>query len=191
MKRYVLIGVSLFIAWYLFNTFRIHQYSKKYFEEASDVAIVLGAGTHEGTLSPVFRERANHAIRLYEAGKVQCIIFTGGYGRGQSMSDSKAAKLYAIEHGVPSSRVYIEEKSEITFENLKNAKELMDSHHLETALIVSDPLHMKRAMRICEGHGINGKPSPTLTSMYRSWDSKFEALAYESFYYNLNLIFRH
>ncbi|GAA0194990.1 YdcF family protein [Fulvivirga kasyanovii] len=191
MKKYLIIGISLFVTWYLFNTYRIYLYSTKYYDQKSDVAIVLGAGTNEGKLSPVFKERVNHAINLYQQGIVDHIIFTGGFGEGQSMSDSKAAMLYAVEEGVPEAKMFIEEKSCITFENLKNAKILMDNHGMKTALIVSDPLHMKRAMRISDSHGINGKPSPTPTSMYRSWDAKLDALVYESFYYNLNLLFRH
>ncbi|MDW7693984.1 hypothetical protein R9C00_04440 [Flammeovirgaceae bacterium SG7u.111] len=64
----------------------------------------------------------------------------------------------------------------------------MDSLQLKSALIVSDPLHMKRAMEISRTIGVNGKSSPTQTSMYRSWSTKFSLLLYESFFYNIGLL---
>ena len=44
----------------------------------SDVVIVLGAATYPNDVSPVYRERLNHAIDLYRQGYVEKIIVTGG-----------------------------------------------------------------------------------------------------------------
>ena len=111
-------------------------------KQQSDAIIVLGASSWNGQVSPVFRERINHGILLYESGYADCIIFTGGYGEGSSVSESGAAKIYALSQGVPEEDIYIEEKSRITEGNMKYAKEIMDENSLETAIIVSDPLHM-------------------------------------------------
>lgn len=43
-----------------------------------------------------------------------------------------------------------EEASTITQENLENAKIIMDENAYEKAIIVSAPLHMKRAMLLAE-----------------------------------------
>ena len=43
----------------------------------ADCAIVLGAGTWEGEVSPVFEERLRHAVKLYREGTVPKIILTG------------------------------------------------------------------------------------------------------------------
>ena len=56
---------------------------------------------------------------------------------------------------------------------------------------MSDPLHMKRAMALCEKNGINGLPSPTQTSMYQTLNSKASSLLYESFFYMAELVFGH
>lgn len=178
---FLLIGFSYF----LINSFRIYIYSTNYTEEYSDVAIVLGAGTSNGKISPVFRERVNHGIYLIKNERAKYLILTGGIGSDQSVADSEVAKKYAINLGVSKSQILIESKSNYTIENLIHAKQLMNSVDAETALIVSDPLHMKRAMLLCGELNINASSSPTQTSMYRTYNSKSRSLFYETFYFTI------
>ena len=53
----------------------------------------------------------------------------------------------------------------------------------ETAIIVSDPLHMKRAMLLAEDAGIKAYSSPTPSTRYVSLRTKIPFLARETFYY--------
>lgn len=161
----------------------IWNYGKKDEKSPSDVAIVLGAAVWDGEVSPVYRERINHAITLYEDGFVDYIILTGGFGEGSYKSDSQVAKEYALSQGVPEERILTEEKSTITEENLEFSKEIMVENNLETAIIVSDPLHMKRAMLMAEDYNINALSSPTTTSMYKSLKTKIPFLLREEFFY--------
>jgi uncharacterized SAM-binding protein YcdF (DUF218 family) len=149
----------------------------------ADVAIVLGAAISDGEVSPVYRERINHAINLYEEGTVDYIILTGGFGDGSFKSDSQVAKEYALSQGIPEESILIEEKSNITEENLEFSKEIMDENNLKTAIIVSDPLHMKRSMLMAEDYNINALSSPTTTSMYKSLKTKIPFLLREEFFY--------
>jgi len=133
-----------------------------------DAAIVLGAAITDGEVSPEYRERINHCIWLYGNGYVDYLIMTGGVGERNDTSDAYAAKQYAIKQGVPEYVIFIEEKSTITEENLEFAKKIMETHSMNTAIIVSDPLHMKRAMQMANDYGITAYSSPTPTTMYRS-----------------------
>ena len=72
-----------------------------------------------------------------------------------------------------------EDQSTVTLENLINAKKIMDVEHYKTALIVSDPLHMKRAMLQAKDAGITAYTSPTQSSRYRTRDTKFKFLKRE------------
>ena len=146
----------------------------------ADCAIILGAGMGEYGPSPVFRERINHGIELYRAGQVRYLIFTGGIGEGTALSDAEVAKQYAREWGVPEDAILIEKQSRYTHENLQYAKALMDENGLQTALIVSDPLHMKRAMLVAEDVGIECYSSPTPTSKYQSVETKADFLFRET-----------
>lgn len=181
--------VLLFIVfWVIFASVSIVDYGKADEKAPSDAAIVLGAGTWEGQVSPVYRERINHGIWLYENGYVDYLILTGGFGDGSSISDAQAAKQYALSKAVPERAILIEESSTITEENLENAKAIMDEAGLETAIIVSDPLHMKRAMLMAGDYGIHACASPTPTTMYRSLKTQLPFLAREVFFYTGYLI---
>jgi len=131
----------------------------------------------------VYRERINHGIWLYENGYVDYLILTGGVGEGNEKSDAYVAKQYAIEKGVPEQAILIEEQSTITEENLEYAKTIMDAHAMGTAIIISDPLHMKRAMLMANDYGITAYSSPTPTSMYRSAKTQLPFLGREVFFY--------
>lgn len=184
-KRKYIVLIGLIIGYLTLNSIRIYNYSFEYNENKSDVAIVLGAGTNDGKLSPVFRERINHSILLYNKNAVDRIIFTGGFGKGQEQSDSKTAKYYAVEKGIPENMIIIEEKSNYTSENLEQSRLIMDSLGFKSALLVSDPLHMKRAIKLAKNYGIDCKSSPTQSTMYKSTYPKAKQLLYETFYFSL------
>ncbi|MFY3791805.1 YdcF family protein [Ureibacillus sp. MALMAid1270] len=86
-------AVFLFI---IYSAYSIWSFSNKNQLVKTDAAIVLGAATWEGEPSPVFRERINHAIWLYENGYVEKIILTGGKGEGEQFAESEVAREYAI-----------------------------------------------------------------------------------------------
>lgn len=176
----ILILLGLYV---IYTTYSIISYSQVDDKRRCDVAMVLGAATWDNEPSPVFRERINHGIWLYQNGYVNTLIFTGGKGEGKRFSESGIAKIYAIEQGVKEEDILIEEASSITQENIANGASLMQEHRLHGAIIVSDPLHMKRAMLMARDVGIDAYPSPTPTTRYRFIKSKLFFLGREVFYY--------
>lgn len=178
---FIILCIVVFLL--IYTAISIVDYGKIDEKVSSDVAIVLGAGTSEGKVSPVYRERINHGIWLYENGYVDYLIFTGGIGKDNSLSDAYIAKQYAVAQNVPDEVIFIEEKSTITEENLQYSKCIMDNNDLNTAIIVSDPLHMKRAMLMAKDYGIKAYSSPTSTTMYKSLKTQIPFLAREEFFY--------
>lgn len=144
---------------------------------------MLGAAVWQERPSPVFAERLNHAIWLLQQQRVDYLILTGGRGEGDTQAEAEVARRYALQAGVPGERILTESVSTITAENLSEACGLMRQHGLQSAFIVSDPLHMQRAMLLARDIGIRAHAAPTPTSRYRSWKSKGPSLAYETFFY--------
>jgi len=162
---------------------RIYTYGNTRSDASADAAIVLGAAVWSSGVSPVFRERINHGIDLYRTGKVRKLIFTGGQGNAGEPTESSAARDYAIQSGVPAQDILIEEKSHTTYENILYAKQVADSEHIKRVLIVSDPLHMKRAVLMAQDVGLIAEPSPTPSTRYQGLKSRFGLLAHETYYY--------
>ena len=162
---------------------RIYSFRNASSGASADAAVVLGAAVWTSQVSPVFRERINHGIDLYRAGKVRKLIFTGGQGNPGEPTESSAARQYALHKGIPADDILIEEKSHTTYENILYAKQLADSHGIKKVLIVSDPLHMKRAVAMATDVGLVAEPSPTPSTRYQGVRSQLTLLAHETYYY--------
>jgi uncharacterized SAM-binding protein YcdF (DUF218 family) len=167
---------------------RIVEAGRRTTSGKADVAIVLGAAVYPSGPSPVFEERIKHAIDLYRAGKVRTLLFTGGYGQSAELAESTVAKRYAVNRGVPPEAILIETKSRTTRENLLQAGRLMRKNGFSEAMVVSDPLHLKRALKMAGDLGINASAAPTPTSRYRSWQAKGGFLLRELYFYNHYLL---
>lgn len=167
----------------LFCAFSIVRYAGKDEAAPADCIIVLGAGTDGKIPNPVFRERLNHAVTLYREGYADTIILTGGYSPGNDRSDAAIAGAWLEAQGIPAEAILLEERSTITQENLEFAKEIMKKENLSTAILVSDPLHMKRSMMMAKNYKIEAFSSPTPTTRYQTTRTKLPFLARETFFY--------
>ena len=147
---------------------------------AADCVIVLGAGTWAGEVSPVFAERLRHAADLYRSGYAPKIILTGGLDPRNTITDAEAARRWLVREGIPGEDIRMEEKSRYTHENFVFAKEIMDREGWRDTLVVSDPLHMKRAMLCASDFGVPAYASPTPTTMYRSTRARAKFLVRET-----------
>jgi uncharacterized SAM-binding protein YcdF (DUF218 family) len=167
----------------LYTAVTIYKFGNRSSELNADAAVVLGAAVWGNQVSPVFRERINHAINLYHQGRIRKLIFTGGQGNRNEPTEAVAARNYALQNGIPLNDVLIEQQSHTTYENMVYAKQLADQHGLKTMLIVSDPLHMKRAITMAHDVGLEAYPSPTPTTKYQSMKKQFSELSRETLYY--------
>ena len=176
--------IVILTAYIVSNAVSILIYSKTDEKCSADTAIILGAGTNNNDVTPVFLERINHGIWLYQNGYIDKIILTGGYSdnKNNDYSDSFIAKLYLLSQDIPAEDIFVEEDSSITQENIANAKNIMNDNSYNSAILVSDPLHMKRAMLMAKDYGITAYSSPTPTTMYKSFKTRFLFLARELFF---------
>lgn len=173
----VLAGTIFYTAWSIVSFSFQNEVIK------TDAAVVLGAAVIDDKPSPVLKERINHAVLLYRKEMVEKIIFTGGKSKEDSLAESEAAKQYTLSKGVNEEDIFIEMHSAITEENLQQAKKIGEKQQFLTYTIVSDPLHMKRAMVMAHDFGMDAYSSPTGTSAYQSWKTKLPFLAREVFFY--------
>ena len=148
-------------------------------KEHGDTAIVLGAAVIGAVPSPVFAARIDHAVDLYRAGRVKRILLTGGRSPEDYLSEAAAGAAYAERRGVPLVAILIEDQSRTTFQNLENAAKVLGQSRRLPVLIVSDPLHMRRALAMAADAGLNPQAAPTPNSRYRSLGTRLPFLARE------------
>jgi uncharacterized SAM-binding protein YcdF (DUF218 family) len=190
-KNIILFIFASIIILIILNAFNIYLFSHSNEIINADAAVILGAAVWNDKPSPVFRERINHGIWLYKNGYVKYLIFTGGNDKNSFVSEASVAKDYAIKNSIPSDKILIEEYSRITFENLIYAKEIIEQYNFNEIIIVSDPLHMKRAITMAKDIKLNVYSSPTKTTRYISIKTKLPFLFYELFFYTIYKIYKY
>ena len=80
IKRLIAILLAVIFGYCVLTAVSIISFSEKDETRPADAAIVLGASVYDNSPSPVFCERINHAVDLYNDGYVETIIMTGGVG---------------------------------------------------------------------------------------------------------------
>ncbi|MBD9370818.1 YdcF family protein [Xanthomonas sp. XNM01] len=154
----------------------------------ADAIIVLGAAAYDARPSPVFEERIRHGLDLYRAGYAPTLLFTGGYGTGARFAESQVARRYALRAEIPASAILIETRSRTTRQNLVEARSVMQQAGLHRAIVVSDPLHMARALRLCRELGIDAVGSPTPSTRFRSFQTQWKFLLQEVYFFHRDLV---
>jgi len=156
--------------------------------QAVDAIVVLGAAAWDAQPSPVFRERIEHGLTLYRRGMAPRLIFTGGYGdigdKKARFAESEVARRYALQQGIPAAALWIETRSQTTCQNLQEVRRLLHAHGWRRVIVVSDPLHMARALRISRALGIDAVASATPTSRFRGWRTQWNFLAREVWFFH-------
>lgn len=130
----------------------------------ADAILVLGAAQYNGRPSPVLKARLDHAIALYHGGYAPRLVFTGGVGRHDTLSEGEVGGRYAREHGVPAGAILVERHGATSAESMVDAASLLRARGLRRVLVVSDPFHMLRADLLALRAGLIPYAAPTPTS---------------------------
>ena len=153
----------LIVAWAAAD---IALFSQRTDTAQADVAVVLGAAVYGTRPTPIFRERINHGIALYESGQVDALFFTGGQGRRGRLTEAEVGRQIAIQRGVPAEAIFIETHSTNTGENLAHVASISAENNLDSFIIVSTPFHQRRAVFVAKQLDMDVYSSPTRTTRW-------------------------
>jgi len=125
----------------------------------ADVIIILSGGRYlDGSLNEAALERTVTAVRLYRQGLAPRLLFTGGPCCGSSASALMADLAAGL--CVPPSAILLEEQSERTHESAAYSVALLRTHGLKSAILVTSPIHLRRATLAFEAAGLLPHPVP-------------------------------
>lgn len=176
------------VLWVAFVLARIVYFASVDDAVRADAIVVLGAAAYGEVPSPVLRARVDHGITLLRRGLARKLVFTGGVGPSDTLSEAEVARRYALRAGVAEDDILVETRSTMTFGNLAEAQRVMTAHGLRTAILVSDPFHLYRARTMSHALHFHVVTSPTPTSVFRTWRTKLPFLLRELVYFHLYLI---
>jgi uncharacterized SAM-binding protein YcdF (DUF218 family) len=125
----------------------------------ADAILVLGAAQWNGAPSPILQARLDHALTLYREGYAPRILVTGGVGNGDEYSEAGVGARYLAEQGVPAEAILLEEQGRSSHESIQGAADILASIGLSRVLLVSDPPHMLRILRMAQSAGLDAHGS--------------------------------
>ena len=103
---------------------------------------------------------------LNEYPDAKCIL-SGGKDKGEDITEAQAMYTWLLHMGIDSSRLYMEDQSKSTRENLSFSLKLIEDHHLSKDLIiVTNDFHEMRAGMIADSLNISHQSAGASTAWW-------------------------
>ncbi|MBO0438420.1 YdcF family protein [Vagococcus fluvialis] len=171
---FILIILYFSIIFYNFLTISIiYQFNNPIYDQ--DYIIVLGSGLIDGNkVSKLLSSRIDKAIKFYQqqkkiSQKPLKLIMSGGRGADELISEAEAMKNYALQVGIPSEDILIEDQSTTTEENLlfsKNIMEISSKPQSYNAIFTTNNYHVFRASLFARKVGLDADGIGAKTAFY-------------------------
>ena len=122
-------------------------------------AVVLGAQVlPSGNPSTILRGRIEAAEKYLTENPEAKAVLSGGQGIGEPMSEAQCMYENLVKKGIAPERLYIEDKSTNTAENLKFSDKIIRQEGLRADLaLITDGFHQERARIIANQLGLKGQ----------------------------------
>ncbi len=139
---------------------------------AANFVVVLGSGLLDGgRVPPLLASRLDQGYAVYRAlvarGSDPVLLVSGGKGSDEQVSEADAMAGYLAARGFPADRIYREDRSANTEENLANSQAIMDRLRPgATCVIVTSNYHVFRTAMIARRIGIRGQVTGARTAGY-------------------------
>ncbi len=122
---------------------------------AAQTVIVLGCKVDGSVPSQQLSRRCQAAAEFMKENPETVAVLSGGQGSDEDISEAECMKNVLIQAGIDESRLYLEDQSANTYENLSNSLEVIKENSLsQSVLIVTNEYHQCRAMLICRELGL-------------------------------------
>lgn len=140
--------INLFI--FIFTRSYIYKGS----EDAPEAEAVLIPGAaifSDGSLSPIFRDRIDAALSLYDAKKVKKILVSGDNST-VTHNEVNPVRLYLLSRGVPDQDIFLDHAGFDTYSSMYRARDIFG---VASLLIATQSFHLPRAVFIARSLGID------------------------------------
>lgn len=120
----------------------------------SATVVVLGAGLRGERPSRILRERLDAATDYLNAHPDAVCIVSGGQGDDEVRTEASVMRDYLLNNGIDDSRIFVEDASTSTNENLEFSRRIIEQNGLPTAIaLVTQEFHQCRAQALARKHG--------------------------------------
>lgn len=160
MMRFIKRAIIAVILAVIITNVVVHLKAKPYiYKEVKDIpametAVILGAGLYEnGNLSPLFRDRVDKAVELYNAGKVSKILASGDNST-VAHNEVEPVRDYLIAHGVSAENIFLDHAGFDTYSTMYRARDIFEVNGI---IVVTQEFHLPRAIFIARALGLDAQ----------------------------------
>lgn len=133
----------------------------------NSTVVVLGCRVYGERASLSLQERLIAAYNYLSEHAGSVCIVSGGKGEGEDISEAECMYRYLIDLGIDASRIYKEDQSSTTRENLAFSQKIIEENGLNpTIAIATSEYHEYRAGKIAESLGIEYAAVPAKTAIW-------------------------
>ncbi len=130
-------------------------------------AVVLGCRVYGERASQSMVERLDAAYEYLSKNPKSSCVVSGGQGKGEDISEAECMYRWLVAKGIDESRIYKEDKSTSTNENIAFSKEVIAKNDLpEEIVLISNDYHIYRAGMIAEKNGLEWGAQPGKTAWW-------------------------
>lgn len=123
--------------------------------DKTEAVIILGCQVRGEEPSVMLKNRLDAALDvLWENPEAVCIA-SGGQGSGENISEAECMRRYLIANGIEDERIFTEDKSASTEENLAFSREILGNLGIsDNIMIVTSEFHQYRAAIYAKKNGL-------------------------------------
>ncbi|MBA3469412.1 MAG: YdcF family protein [Herpetosiphonaceae bacterium] len=151
----LLTGVTLLVLGYLIN-----KQATRPELRSVDALLVMGAAQWDGNPSPVLQARLDEAVRLYRLGYARRIIVSGGTYPGDTRSEASVSYEYLVQQNIDPLVIVAVAEGNDTYSTLVAVRSAAQPLGVQTYLIVTDPPHLLRALKMAHDLGLASYAAP-------------------------------
>ena len=129
----------------------------------ADVIVVLGTAQLNGKPGDALEARLVEAQRIYKLGYAPSIITVGAGAPGDRTTEAASGKYWLRNNGVPSKKITAVAEGRDTLASTKAYAAVMKKRYVSDVIIVTDPFHCARAIKMANDQGVLGTCSPVQT----------------------------
>ncbi len=129
--------------------------------------ITLGCRVRGDVPSLQLQARCSETVKYLEENPDAVAILSGGQGPDENISEGECMYNLITEAGIDKNRLYVEDSSTSTDENIAFSKKIIEENNLsDKIVVVTSEYHLKRAKMICKKNGLKANGIPAHSSFY-------------------------
>ena len=164
----IILAVLVVVAIVLAIVITVCMFSASAHQSDGNVTVVvLGCKVNGETPSLTLRDRLDAATAYLNAHpEVNCVV-SGGQGEDEAISEAECMKRYLLAKGIAEDRIYMEDRSTSTRENLLFSQQVIAQNGLEPAIaIVTNEYHQYRSAQIAKALNMTAYAVPAKTPIW-------------------------